>query len=905
MKPYKLSFRNIKELNNISLHFSNVKNILNSEVETDTAGRTVINSHPDLTYEINDMDRQNEINNFLSKQIVKIQKRKKAIFETFIKDKDSLLENRNDNREADYLISVLDFCNFFGKENIVIETNDRNYEDYYSKISEEIADKLHTIYEKRLREYELKKYENVDNITGSDMDNDPDDDTDNNEDSGTENENNNDSNENMDNEDNEYNKNYGNESKYNNNDNKKKNKGQHGILSRIENQKREINQSYIYMKIFNFIKNNFEYLEPYIDEYGKNEIKYKKEKFLAEIPVIESLNLDFSENTDDFDDSRQLALIAKSVAKARLIFDREKKKILIPKTFLENQEIVYKVMENMAKSEMSDLKILKRENSTEKFVINELSKKEMLKRLAFEKFEEIMKKNMVRIKSEELFSGKQFSENQFLKEKFSEKIQEKWTTEKQSDEYYETDIRLYNINTAKISLWNVVKSVVFKELIDELRPYIVGIQDEKGEIKKESIKLNDMKKISEIADYKKEQIELLFKNKEKNIFKEIEKKYSKLERQYTEQTENEEIRQKIRDDIKSDMEKEKRNYLEFMKKAKDGMDSNLAEFKRKNKDFSFNFKVKNIRKKKEKNFEKREKIIAIFLEDVYNILNRYKKTYIKNEEINNGRTADNRSEKAEKRQDLRTVDTDFLFIKVFTKLSQKFTFIIPFLRKYGDKISDKSVTMAFFNDISNVNVFLENIVYNATDIHIIKDKYKIFRKSDVKKEMIFLNSSGKAAKMKVTYSEYLDYKYSKKYRLNKKNPFEINWKNTSDYGNILPNAYKYHRILGENIKYLFININSEKELKINSKLFENYTEFINTMIILDGVINSGNKILHEEHGEKDKEIILKNFMPDDSIFDIYVNNDYIGTTHYNIDINSETLRNETIEQRLRKMLSGM
>lgn len=148
MKPYKLSFRNIKELNNISLHFSNVKNILNSEVETDAAGRTVINSHPDLTYEINDMDRQNEINNFLSKQIVKIQKRKKVIFETFIKDKDSLLENRNDNREADYLISVLDFCNFFGKENIVIETNDRNYEDYYSKISEEIADKLHTIYEK-------------------------------------------------------------------------------------------------------------------------------------------------------------------------------------------------------------------------------------------------------------------------------------------------------------------------------------------------------------------------------------------------------------------------------------------------------------------------------------------------------------------------------------------------------------------------------------------------------------------------------------------------------------------------------------------------------------------------------------------------------------------------------------
>ena len=121
---YKLSFKNIEELNNISFNFNDVKNVLNSEIKIEKTGKIVINSNPDLMYEINDINKQQKVNSFLTEQILKIQKRKKAIFESFIKKKDALLEKKIDNREADYRISVLDFYNFFGKENIMITVND-------------------------------------------------------------------------------------------------------------------------------------------------------------------------------------------------------------------------------------------------------------------------------------------------------------------------------------------------------------------------------------------------------------------------------------------------------------------------------------------------------------------------------------------------------------------------------------------------------------------------------------------------------------------------------------------------------------------------------------------------------------------------------------------------------------
>ena len=224
------------------------------------------------------------------------------------------------------------------------------------------------------------------------------------------------------------------------------------------------------------------------------------------------------------------------------------------------------------------------------------------------------------------------------------------------------------------------------------------------------------------------------------------------------------------------------------------------------------------------------------------------------------------------------------------------------LGRYGEKISDKFVTLAFFNNINDVDIFLENMVYNVSDIHIIKNKYKIFRNSDIKKEMIFLNNEGKIEKKNVTYTEFLDCKYRKKYRINKKNPFDISVKDIFNYDEKIPNSFKYHRILGENIKYLFVNINYEKELKIKSLLFKNYENFIRTISVLDGVINSGNKILNFDK-ENENEIKLKNYICDENKFDLYINDSYIETMDYNITLNEKTQKLETVEQRLRKIIS--
>ena len=91
---YKLSFKNIEELNNISLSFSDVRNVLNSEIKTEKTGKTVIDSNPNLIYEINNRNKQQKVNSFLTEQMLKIQKRKKAIFESFIKKKMPFLREK-------------------------------------------------------------------------------------------------------------------------------------------------------------------------------------------------------------------------------------------------------------------------------------------------------------------------------------------------------------------------------------------------------------------------------------------------------------------------------------------------------------------------------------------------------------------------------------------------------------------------------------------------------------------------------------------------------------------------------------------------------------------------------------------------------------------------------------------
>lgn len=565
---YKLSFKNIEELNNISFNFNDVKNVLNSEIKIEKTGKIVINSNPDLMYEINDINKQQKVNSFLTEQILKIQKRKKAIFESFIKKKDALLEKKIDNREADYRISVLDFYNFFGKENIMITVNDSELEEKYDKFSEEISDKLYKMYKTREEDYKKRDIEA---------------------------------------------------------ENKK---NLQKINSKIENQKKDIVQSYMFMKIFNYIEEHFEYEEPYFEKLNEKELKisgYMRKKFLAEIPVINSLNLHFDENTIDLNDEKQIDLIEKKIIKARLEFDRKRKAVLISENFLESDKNIYKIIGN-------DMCLIEHIKYIDKFKI---SKKEILKKLIFEKFKKIMYKNI---------------------EKKEDKI------------YYIVDIKLYNIDVSRINFFNIVKSVVFKEIIDELRPYIVGFKDKNGNNVKKSLKLNDMENISQIMDYKKKQIEILFKNKEK-FFLELEKKSLK----------EKEI---VKEDSKINSEKEK--YFEFVSGMKKKIDKNLAELERKNKDFSFNFKIKNMKKMKE--MKKKDEIVAIFLDDIYNILNVYR----------NFSSED---------KDYQNLDKDFLFIKIFIKISEKFDFVIPMLGRYGEKISDKFVTLAFFNNINDVDIF--------------------------------------------------------------------------------------------------------------------------------------------------------------------------------------------------------
>ena len=70
-----------------------------------------------------------------------------------------------------------------------------------------------------------------------------------------------------------------------------------------------------------------------------------------------------------------------------------------------------------------------------------------------------------------------------------------------------------------------------------------------------------------------------------------------------------------------------------------------------------------------------------------------------------------------------------------------------------------------------------------------------------------------------------------------------------------------------------------------------------------GVINSGNKILNFENKDNKDEIKLKNYISDENRFDLYINDRYIETMHYNITLNERTKKLETVDQRLRKILS--
>ena len=708
---YKICFRNIEKLWNVSIYFNDIKNILNCEIKKDSFGKENLVFNPKIIYGTDDFEKQNEINKFFLEQISKIQKRKKIIFEMTIKDRDCFLKNKKDNRNVDYKLSVLDFFNYFGYENLNLEVVDEKLDEYYLEISEKIFEKLFLIYKKRYEEFEY--FEEIDEET-----------------------------------DKEIRENF--EKKENFKNKIKKNK---------------IIEIYIFMKIFNFIKENFEYEKIYFEN-GKE--VFKKEKFLAEISILKNLklNFDFEKNKKE----KNFYELAKRFYKARIFFDVRKKLILIPENLFKNQKNI--------------------------FYEKNFSQEKIFKELVFQNFEKIIKKNLII---------------------------------KNGIKFYFVNFEFYNINTKKISFFEIAKSVVFKNLIDELKEFVVGVSCEDGTVKKKSVKFNDFELIKKITDFQKVQIEIEF---EKILEKKIKEFLNK-----------EEFKRNFEEKLE---EKEKIKIKKLCEEKK-------FEIEKKNKSFSFNFKIKNL--KKNKNLKNR-KVVGIFLNDIYSIIEEYKNKNLKNKKF--------------------YFDREFIFIKVYFLLLKKFNFVVPFSQKFGNKNFERFATVVFFDEISCVNLFLDGVIFRVSDFDILQDEYKFFMGKNFKRKIIFLNNEKnfeKKEEKEVLYKEYLEYKYKKNFKINKKNPFELSEKNLDEFSNF----FKYHRILEENIKYIFLNINSKNEIFVQSLFFKNYLEFLKLMNGFEKIIFYGGK---KSFGKK---VEVKNFRVKNSKFDIYLDGQYFKTENFYLE----------------------
>ena len=621
-----------------------------------------------------------------------------------IKDRDWFLKNKKDNKNVDYKLSVLDFFNYFGCENLKLEVVDEKLDEYYLEISEKIFEKLFLIYKKRYEEFEY--FEEIDEE---------------------------------------------NDKEIRENFEKKEN-----FKNKIK--KNKIIEIYIFMKIFNFIKENFEYEKIYFEN-GKKVLK--REKFLAEISILKNLklNFDFEKNKKE----KNFYELAKRFYKARIFFDVRKKLILIPENLFKNQKDI--------------------------FYEKNFSQEKIFKELLFQNFEKIIKKNLI------IENGIKF---------------------------YFVNFEFYNINTKKINFFEIAKSVVFKNLIDELKEFVVGVSCEDGTVKKKSVKFNDFELIKKITDFQKAQIEIEFE-------KILEKKRKKF--------------------LNKEKFKEKEK-IKIKKKIKRLCEEKKFELEKRNKSFSFNFKIKNL--KKNKNF-KNQKVVGIFLNDIYSVVEEYKNKNLKNKKF--------------------YFDREFIFIKVYFLLLKKFNFVVPFSQKFGNKNFERFVTVVFFDEISCVNLFLDGVIFRVSDFDILQDEYKFFMEKNFKRKIIFLNSEKNFEKKEVLYKEYLEYKYKKNFKINKKNPFELSEKNLDEFSNF----FKYHRILEENIKYIFLNINTKNEIFVQSLFFKNYFEFLKLMNGFEKIIFYGEK---KSFGKK---VEIKNFRVKNSKFDIYLDGQYFKTENFYLE----------------------
>ncbi len=493
---------------------------------------------------------------------------------------------------------------------------------------------------------------------------------------------------------------------------------------------------------------------------------------------------------------------------------------------------------------------------------------------------------------------------------------------KEKCDFYAVNIYDYNIDMRRPRILSIIKSVLFKPIIDEMRPFVLGQRSTEGNVVKKTIKLNDWETIEKIISFKHEQLILLIDSKEKEYKKQLEifnkSYYDKLALEYNKKAEalaetpevaeifKEKIRRALEDNYETFIKRKKKELEEEIANARNNLlPKTIAESRRLAEDYSINFIVKNINAQ-EKNTEGRREGAAIFLEDVHNMVKKYKGFSCRDAEGSTRifeRTSDENAITESQRQMIREynesvpyeIDTDFLLADTLLKLSRKFTFSVPFIREYSPKITDQFVTIAFFDDIDNVEKFIDGAVFNASNLNILKSKYKLFRNHpEIKKEVTY-KKGPKVEKAMLNYSEYLKLKYKEGAMLRKLNPFEITAENAPLYEG-LKNCWKYHRILDENVKYLYTNIDVSGEVVIYSNLFSHYEEFAIQMLTMDRAL----RFAWRERGRHDVE--FKNYRVHRRTFEVHVAGEYAGTVKLNIESSDETYTAENVYEKLKKIL---
>lgn len=492
----------------------------------------------------------------------------------------------------------------------------------------------------------------------------------------------------------------------------------------------------------------------------------------------------------------------------------------------------------------------------------------------------------------ERYNEKEFSKfkKKILIEENEERISYSKEIYRLNGYYFEIDPIKYNIVPKKMKILDIVKSFVFKELIDELRPFFIGILED-GKIKKKQLKLNDKEILLKLYDFKSKQINELIEILNNLYIKQNSSEYFKY---------FEKVKKMININIEEKKEKMKEYQKEIITKNDNFLKINdlyyikplrksIEEFKRKIIDYSLNFKIKNKNKKN-------NSLDFVTIDNIYNVINKYSDYYINPEEVKK------LYDKKYKKDGFLPIDKDYLFIKCFESLYKNSAFVIPV--KINLTETDKKITIAFLKDVKDVEYFVKNKISKVNDFNILKDKYKIFRHlPNEKRKMIFLNSEKEKEYKDVNYTEYLEYKYKNKMTLHKVNPFELTQEDIRRFKNI----YRYYRILDENIKYLSFTLglkNDKLFLQFKSRLYKNNKEFLNYLYMFEGVKLNVLKGLRKLGKDITKlNIEFKNFDTNEEKFDLYVNDKLIkkGISFKN-EYNKNSFQKENVVDKITKIL---